>query len=591
MGIIYMISSCILIILTLLIKKEEKQNLIKEMVVTGILYTCYQVFICFLLNLIKIPIKLEILLFINAMVCITLLAYIIKNKQIQKYFIDKKDILFISIIIITQLPVLYKQYGCLNSIKFYTTDAYVHYTAAKEFYKSDTLLNRKGIEEIKIDRTFMPFAYINEGILMKATASYIGGEPNLYKIFLFSECNIYLGTIFVFYFLLKNRVKEKWKTIIIFIFTIFCAMGYPLNCLLTGFHYLQINVILALTIMLLLQENKKKNYLSIFLLNLGVILSYNLFAPFVYVAQFFYWLINKIKKNIDRKMLLKYIIITLILPGIMGLYFYFFSTNGGTSNMPQINPLLLDGYIYRNLWSTIILYIPFSIYYIIKKIKQKNIDYGLCFGICTILYALCLGICWKMEKISSYYYFKIYYMLWPILFYLCYQGMILFCKKEKDRKSTCFLCVFIYIILFVMLTVNVNYTMVRGYECEKEDVTTIMGVYNRNQYLYKMPQIYTKEEMETLQYVFEKLPIDETLFIAVPMQERWIQAIYNHDNRKEIDINDMEEQIQKWNNKEKYKYLVCYKGKSYCQRFLGKINLQNSHCIYQNGNCEILEKE
>ena len=80
-------------------------------------------------------------------------------------FVDKKDIIFILLTLIVILPIAYKQYGNIDNIKYYTTDAREHYNVSKLFYQNDTLL-------INTDsyQGFMPFTYANEGIIYKILA-------------------------------------------------------------------------------------------------------------------------------------------------------------------------------------------------------------------------------------------------------------------------------------------------------------------------------------------------------------------------------------------------------------------------------------
>lgn len=582
MGIIYILTFIIISILLILVRKnEEKKNILREILITTILYTCYQAILCFILNIVQIPIKLEVIVLINIIISLGLIIKIIKEKQIQKYFIDKKDIIFILIIFILQLPFLYNQCGNLNSIKFYTTDAYVHFSAAREFSHYDTLLNKQETKD-GISKNFMPFAYINEGLLMKATVEFIG-EENLYKVFLFSECNIYLGTVFVIYFLLKDMIKEKWQNILLPIFTILCAFGYPLNCLYTGFHYLQIGVTLAITTILIMKDNKNKDkdYINLLLLNFGVMFSYNLFAPLVFGTQFLYWIINKICKKISIKQFLIYILVTLFVPGICGIIFYFFTGNTGET---VTNPLIMEGYIHRNIWSNIILFVPFSIYAIIKD--KKN-DYGTCFGFCTILYALTLYSAWRQNLISSYYYCKIYYMLWPVLILMTVKGIIAFCNGSKERKNISILCTTSYIIIFLISFLSIEYVMNTQYMLEKESTKTIMQIYSLNRFMYKMENVFSKEEIETLQYVNKNLSFEDTLFVGIPMQERWIERMFDHSNREDIDVNDLPLEIQKWSDKHKYKYIVLYKDKNRCKQNLHLVNMEGSELIYENGKCEI----
>ena len=61
----------------------------------------------------------------------------------------------------------------------------------------------------------------------------------------------------------------------------------------------------------------------LFLLNLGLFFTYYLFIPFVYLAEFIYFIMVNKKKNkkLLTKRLIVFIAITLILPCILGFEF------------------------------------------------------------------------------------------------------------------------------------------------------------------------------------------------------------------------------------------------------------------------------
>ena len=130
---------------------------------------------------------------------------------------------------------------------------------------------------------------------------------------------------------MKKKANTWIKFGIISIASIIYALGYPLNSMLTGFHYLQAGINLILLVWLVIQENNVKSsykMLSVTLINIGAILSYNLFAPFVYVAEFVYYIYENYKENgkLINKKLLKSTFITLILPGMLGLIYFVFPT-------------------------------------------------------------------------------------------------------------------------------------------------------------------------------------------------------------------------------------------------------------------------
>ena len=326
MNIIYIITTLILYVLVLILKKsEQKLNICAQTIVTFVLYTCYDLLTCYILTFINIPINMISLTIANILLIVITTIKIIKDKQIQKFFIDKKDIIFLIVLLIIATAIVHKQYGNIDNIKYYSTDAREHYNVSKLFYKANSLMIKQGMYE-----GFMPYVYANEGIIYKALAPIIG-EFNLYKVFIISDICIWISAPAILYLLMKEKANTWIKFIIISIASIIYALGYPLNSMLTGFHYLQAGINLILLVWLVIQENNVKSsykMLSVTLINIGAILSYNLFAPFVYVAEFVYYIYENYKENgkLINKKLLKSTFITLILPGMLGLIYFVFPT-------------------------------------------------------------------------------------------------------------------------------------------------------------------------------------------------------------------------------------------------------------------------
>lgn len=324
MNIIYAILTIILLIVIIMIKKsDEKLNIFSQSTITTILLSCYNMLICYIFNLAKLPITLFTLSIVNVIIIIIGIIKMLKDKQIQKYYLDKRDIIFILIVLAVTVPIACKQYGNIDSIKYYTTDATAHYNASKLFYQNEKLLTNN-----KEYQNFMPFTYINEGIIYKILAP-ITGEFNLYKIFTISDILIWAMSIVIFYLLLKEKANTWVKFIIICITSVIFALGYPLNSMLTGFHYLQVGVNLILSSIFIVNMNKLTKVwkrIFIFLINIGVIFSYNLFAPLVYAVECIYFILNNYKKTnkIISKDLVIEILVTLFIPGILAVLYFIF---------------------------------------------------------------------------------------------------------------------------------------------------------------------------------------------------------------------------------------------------------------------------
>lgn len=322
MNIIYAIITAILLIVTILIKKSDKKlNIFSQVLVITVLFACYNMLVCYIFSLIRLPITLLSLSIVSIIIITVEIVKILNDKQTQKYYIDKKDIIFILLVLAVILPIAHKQYGNIDSIKYYTTDARAHYYASKLFYQNETLLiNTNEYQD------FMPFTYANEGIVYKVLAPIIG-EFNLYKVFILSDILIWLTAIIIFYLLLKENADTWLKYIIICVACIIFALGYPLNSMLTGFHYLQVGINLILsTILIMNMKEITKNWKRafMFLVNIGVIFAYNLFAPLVYIAEFVYLIYKNYKetKKIINKSLIIDVIITLFIPGILAVAYF-----------------------------------------------------------------------------------------------------------------------------------------------------------------------------------------------------------------------------------------------------------------------------
>ena len=300
MNIIYTLTTVLILVLHILIyKKEEKENIIKWIAISIMLLFCYNICISVIMSLIHIPINLLSLTIINIIVLLLLSIKIYKNKKIQKYTINKIDIIGIIIFSLITLIVVIKEYGIPLNMNNSITDGAVHYFAADEFYKSSKLLD-KNSETFNFWNfsTFMPGAYINTGILFKMFSGII---DEIYFCKLYLILNVffwYLSGILMYVLLSKDKKQEKQK-ILPLIFSLVYMLAYPLNSLIAGFSYLSLalNFIITILIVTQLEINNYYKYVIMFLLNFGLFFSYYYFLPVVYVALFLQIIIDAKKNN------------------------------------------------------------------------------------------------------------------------------------------------------------------------------------------------------------------------------------------------------------------------------------------------------
>ena len=74
-----------------------------------------------------------------------------------------------------------------------------------------------------------------------------------------------------------------------------------------------------------------------------------------------------------------------------------------------------DAYIFVSYFATFILFVPFNIYHLVIKIKNKEIDFMSLMLIANILYIIFTIVLMVSNIIARYYVMKSYYMLWLIM--------------------------------------------------------------------------------------------------------------------------------------------------------------------------------
>ena len=545
MSIIYILTIISIVILYMLLyRKEEKQNLVKGLVVTSCLLLCYNIFTCVIFFFLKLKCTLIALSIPNVILIALLGLKIFKDKKIQKYYINKMDIISIISIFVIVIAIVIKQYGIPLNVKHAITDASTHYWAADRFYNESTLI----LEENSFKMNFfygkyflMPGAYINTGILFKIFSPIID-ETYFYGIFILFEVGMWFLSGLLMYVLLTNNKEGKKSRIIPLIFSIIYMLAYPLNSVLAGFSYLQVGLNIIICIILIMQQEMKQYYKSILigLLNFGLMFSYYYFAPVVFLAIFIQ-IISEIMKNkqkIFTSTNIANIVTSLIIPGIFGIVYFIvlrtimFETQSAEDYGNIINT---PGAIYSNFITNILIPFIVSIYLIIHNIKNKKGNILDKLIILTIIFLVGLYIGMKTKIVSDYYYYKVYYMIWIyIIINSCYAIGLL---KQKN-KITPFIGIGVYcvgIVTSIILNNNLilfdifqyNFKEIEnGYTLVKCEEFEILDYYNNN--------IFLSTEDYSNTYIYSLQDFDgraRWLYVLTQNPSIYIDMIYGSDKK------------------------------------------------------------
>lgn len=421
MGIIYILNTVVLILSFLLFKKsEEKQNIIEWVIVSIIAYLGYNIFICMVFGVFRIHTNLVFLSIVN-LIIIALFSYrIFIKKERQTYYFDKKNLIPIAFILLMSIFVSKVQYRPADySVATASVDGPMHYSAAIHFADEMIILSKIDNKTGYNFLTMQPGAYINCGIQMNVFRNILGEKAKDFITFKYFEMEIFTLCALALYMAIIRKADTIYKTLISMFIICIYVFSYPYTSLIYGFSYLGLGIVFCTSFYYLSIIYKKINFkLWIILLicfGIGIIFSYCLFVPAMFAFMCINVFINE--KDGKRKFLKKETIITfsiLMIITVLSILYLVVPTFLVESQNKLTDAIGFDGGIYKGFYIDFIIYVPFIILYVFKGIKEKNFS--------SILLALIVvGIQWSLtliglllNKVSSYYYYKIYYIIMPL---------------------------------------------------------------------------------------------------------------------------------------------------------------------------------
>lgn len=596
MNIIYILTSLALIISYLLLNKsEKKENLIHSVIISVILFLTYNIFITQVMFFVHLESTLLNLAIVNIAFSAVFITKEIKTKTIQKYYINKLDIIAVIIILGLAITIVIMNYGTNIAVKHAVTDAATHYFASDDFYRYSTLFSRESSDTIKWLNTpyLMTGAYVNTGIFLKLFKGIID-ETFLVKLYFIFDMFIWMLSGLLMYTALSTNFKNKKHQILALVLTIFYMLAYQLNSLFAGFSYLGVGLDIIIGIIIIMKSEIKTNYKisSLFLLNLGIMFSYYYFAPVLFLAQLWYILATNKKQNIKifSKQNIFEILIVLVIPGLIGVIYFigYPLMQANNKAFDYVGAIATDGFIYKDLIMNIFPYLLLSEVYIIYiAFKKKNtfIDKLLYL---TIIFTLLIYMLMRLEFVSSYYYYKIYYMLFLVLTVSSYEILKIFVDKGKNVTIIVSGVLIIYSFgIFSAMILDKNWFVFDIYLTNGEEIKDDYAlIKDKEFYLFE----YYNNNINTMQN-------DDTLFCKTKGntgRDRWVYSITkNGNNLTNALTNDKITTVEKFMENSKYHYFVLLKndyGGEY-DKVQDEVKRYNLKILIQNSAGMILEKQ
>lgn len=461
MGILYCITVILMLTGFILFKKSDKKlNLINWGILSLITYLAFNICVCMVFGALNITTNLVFLSIINLIVSIVFGVKIYKDKKIQSFEIRKRDFLAVIIVFLIVCFIAIKQYTPLSkTVANASVDACNHYTAATHFADNMKILSKIDNKTGYNLKTMQTGAYINTGIFMSVVRSILPSVKD-YVTFKIFEIGVLALNILAFYMLISDKLKTKRNFVFGIIFLSLYGFAYPYTSLLYGFSYLSIAItfVTGLFYMAKIYDSDNCNFLTklflIMLMGIGIIFSYCLFVPAVFAFICIYVFIKDMK-NDDKKYLKIFKKSTLIITGvllivtILAILYLVVPTFTDTDQNKLTDAIGFVGGSYKSLYQDFLFYIPFVVLFIYKSIKNKEINFEIV-ALSLLLFqtAICL-IGLLAGFVSSYYYYKIYYIIWILLVDIAVQVM---CEIDENKEMSIMLTT--YVGIWVILVVS-----------------------------------------------------------------------------------------------------------------------------------------
>lgn len=594
MEIIYILVSLILFISVVLIKKSDKdQNLLFWLVLTAVITLCYNVFLSYILTMIRLKSTLIIMAGVNLVLAIILIVKMYKDKNIQKYYIRVKDIIAFVILFVLVCGIGYIQYGLSFEIKYETTDPAVHYNFAENYYEEQTTPAGE-------QKTTMPGAYTNTGILFTIFSNWLE-DIELYKVFILFDLTILYLIGAMFYIGITNKIESISKSIVAFIISIMFLCSYPLNSLIFGYSYLSVAILLMTAIISISTYIKTKELYNtfyliyMFLLTYGIFFTYYLFVPVIYASLGLYMLFDMIKNRKDKNIFsiltkenIVNVMVILIIPTILG-FCYFILPGLIQNDVDAVNYIAMEGYCYRNLFSYFLVFAPLVLYYCIEKIKNKENSFVTIEIILVSIFTLILLYMGLKGEASSYYYYKIYFLISILIMNIATKAIYRLMDNKQQIYGYSFIIVYITILIASILGIDA-YISNRNFLINPiHQLSSYTDIYNFNYMKLKSDnKIYTIEQIEAIKFIKNIEPDKNKIQVYGDI----LQMLWASDIGKITETDDViklqspvELDVKGWLENEKKQYYICFNVND-------KIDLNSTdyNVIYKDKNVLILDK-
>ena len=413
---------CLFVMLLRFPRTEEKQPLFLAMPCAYLLLECFACSAGGVLTAFGVPADAVTIGLANLSAAFIL--WIVRHRRQyapQRYDIDLLNAAALFVCFAVGAFLALQRFTPALRIDFETSDPAIHLQMAMDSLTGHTVLS---------PRTFMYEGNFTNGLFLQLFLPFFG-QANAYRIFLLRAAFNLILSAMLFYACARLLIHAKQSVLISLGTALFYFLGYPLIDFLFGFNYLGMTINLFLLLFFVEQSRQDRKipprmaYLLLAMICQAIGVGYTLLAPVAFFALFCSMSWDYVQKN--RKLFqpgyFKMQLSVFAFPTVMTMLYYFVIIRR-FNNVTDTGALMAEGYIYRNLYSDFVLLLPLALTGLLVMLAQlRNHNQPLVhltlwtlFETLGLLYLLAHG------KVSSYYYFKINFLIWPVLWLLAVQA-------------------------------------------------------------------------------------------------------------------------------------------------------------------------
>jgi hypothetical protein len=418
---IYAISSAsLLLTMYFYPKTSEKQNYLLWIPVCLLLFDCWICLVGGIFSLIHVPADITTISLVNLATAILLFWRIKKIGQIQKFEFKRIDIVFALGLAILIIGIGFIRFFHGDPIVFSTIDPAPHLKASKLILETKSVLS---------SFPNMYFAEFPNALFMQLLDPVFHGTLSFRAFEIKDLVNLWIAGA-IFYSALRMYIRNTFSILLLIVFSLLYVFGYPLNNQLFGFFYLGLSISLIILLQICLKfllDGTLSLKICTFILIptlFGLGIAYTFFVPPVFIATFVciaLYLIRKyrMKTLLSGKGILRFgatQLTVFVVPTI--LIVLFTMVIGRVDGITVGSSLTNEGALYRNLFMDFLPYLPFALFMVCHSIRNRVFDFTRILTPIFFIYTIYFFIQMYLGNISTYYYYKLNFVIWFIVIFL-----------------------------------------------------------------------------------------------------------------------------------------------------------------------------